>query len=165
MKRVLTTFAAGALLALPLAAMAELPSVGTVVSKDNMDKYQEALTPTQQYFVRNGMQIPVIEYKKYEWPPKYKEATEKYAAQVKLTADGRDMQNYVAGAPFPTVEDSDPLAAYKWMWNHEQKTPYTDNVGCGWNVELVNSNGERERFFGSNFWRRMMWRGRLHMDP
>src|SRR5262249_42007764 len=63
------------------------------------------------------------------------------------------------------IDDNDPQAAVKWMWNHEQKTPYTDNVGCGWNVELVNAKGERERFFGSNFWRRMMWRGRLVVGP
>ena len=31
--------------------------------------------------------------------------------------------------------------------------------------KLVNQKGERERFFGSNFWRRMQWRGRLDMDP
>jgi len=35
----------------------------------------------------------------------------------------------------------------------------------GWNVELVNAAGERERFFGSNHWRRMMWRGRLYIEP
>lgn len=145
--------------------LAELPTPGTVVSKDNMEKYKDALTPTLEYFVRNGMEIPVVEYQKYDWPPAYKEATEKYSAQVKLSPDGRDMQNYVAGAPFPSIDINDPQAGAKWMWNHEQKTTYTDNVGCGWNLELVNAKGERERFFGSNFWRRMQWRGRLYMDP
>ena len=32
-------------------------------------------------------------------------------------------------------------------------------------MELVNDRSERERFFGSNFWRRMMWRGRIVLDP
>jgi hypothetical protein len=156
---------AALLVTAPLAT-AEMPAVGTVVSKDNMDRYSEVTFPTLQYFLRNAeMKIPVAEYEKIDWPPKYREATEKYSSQVKLSADGRDMQNYVAGAPFPIIDPNDPLAAYKWMWNHEQKTAYTDNVGCGWNTELVNSNGERERFFGSNFWRRMMWRGRLYLDP
>jgi hypothetical protein len=149
-----------------LDAVAETPQPGTVISKDNMDKYKEVLFPTAEYFLRNGMTITVAPYRKYEWPPKYKEATEKYASQVKISADGRDMENYVAGAPFPNIDSvNDPLAGYKWMWNFEQKPGYTDNVGCGWNVELVNSKGERERFLGSNFWRRMMWRGRLVMDP
>ncbi|MGH7818608.1 MAG: DUF1329 domain-containing protein, partial [Candidatus Binatia bacterium] len=120
MRKAVTSFVAAVLIGLPLAAMAELPPVGTVVSKDNMDKYKETLTPTQQYFVRNGMTIPVMEYKKYEWPPLYKEATEKYAAQVKLSPDGRDIMNYMAGSPFPTIDENDPQAAVKWMWNHEQ---------------------------------------------
>ena len=165
MKKAVTSYVAALIVGLPLAALAEMPPAGTTVTKDNLDKYKESLTATQQYFVRNGMTVPVIEYKKYDWPPKYKEATEKYSSQVKLSPDGRDMLNYVAGAPFPTIDDNDPQAGAKWMWNHEQKTPYTDNVGCGWNVELVNSSGTRERFFGSNFWRRMMWRGRMYMDP
>ena len=165
MKKAVTSFVAALIVGLPLAALAEMPPAGTTITKDNLDKYKESLTATQQYFVRNGMSVPVIEYKKYDWPPKYKEATEKYSSQVKLSPDGRDMLNYVAGAPFPTIDDNDPQAGAKWMWNHEQKTPYTDNVGCGWNVELVNSSGTRERFFGSNFWRRMMWRGRMYMDP
>jgi hypothetical protein len=144
---------------------AEVPKPGTVITKDNMEQYKEVLYPSLEYFIRNGMEIPVAEYKKYEWPPLYKESTEKFSGQVTLSADGRDLQNYVAGAPFPTIDPNDPLAGAKWMWNQEQKTPYTDNIGCGWNVELVNSRGERERFFGSNFWRRMMWRGRMYLDP
>jgi hypothetical protein len=146
-------------------AMAEKPTPGTVITKENYETFKEVLNPTLEYFLRNGMEIPVVEYQKYEWPPAYKEATEKYSGQVTLSSDGRDMQNYVAGAPFPNIDVNDPQAATKWMWNHEQKTTYTDNVGCGWNLELVNAKGERERFFGSNFWRRMQWRGRLYMDP
>ena len=165
MRKAVTSFVAAVVIGLPLAAMAEMPPVGTKITKDNVDKYKEALSPTMQYLVRGGMEIPVIEYKKIDWPPTYKEATEKYSAQVKLSPDGRDMLNYVAGAPFPVIDENDPQAGAKWMWNHEQKSVYTDNIGCGWNVELVNSKGERERFFGSNFWRRMMWRGRLDMDP
>ena len=129
MKRAVTSFVAAALIGLPLAAMAELPPVGTKVTKDNLDKYKEALSPTMQYLVRGGMEIPVIEYKKIDWPPSYKEATEKYSSQVKLSPDGRDMLNYVAGAPFPTVDENDPQAGAKWMWNHEQKSVYTDNIG------------------------------------
>lgn len=111
------------------------------------------------------MEIPVAEYRKFEWPAAYKAATEKFSSQVKLSQDGRQLENYVAGAPFPTVDPNDPQAGTKWMWNHEQKVVYTDNIGAGWNMELINSKGERERFFTSNFWRRMFWTGRLHLEP
>jgi uncharacterized protein DUF1329 len=154
-----------AVLATPPHVLAEVPPVGTVVNKDNAEKYAEVLNPTQQYMLKHGATMPVTEYRKYEWQPAYKEATEKYASQVRLSPDGRDIVNYVAGAPFPIIDENDPQAGAKWMWNHEQGPKYTDNVGVGWNVELVNDRGERERFFGSNFWRRMMWRGRLVLDP
>mgnify|MGYP003579904041 CR=1 FL=1 len=77
MKKAVTSFVAALIVGLPLAALAEMPPAGTTVTKDNLDKYKESLTATQQYFVRNGMTVPVIEYKKYDWPPKYKEAAEK----------------------------------------------------------------------------------------
>ena len=152
-------------LAVPPRALAELPPVGTVVNKDDAEKYGEVLNPTQQYMLKHGATMPVTEYRKYEWQPVYQEATEKYSSQVRLSPDGRDIVNYVAGAPFPVINENDPQAGTKWMWNHEQGPKYTDNVGIGWNMELVNDRGERERFFGSNFWRRMMWRGRIVLDP
>ena len=166
MKKAVTSFVAALIVGLPLAALAEMPPAGTTVTKDNLDKYKESLTATQQYFVRNGMTVPVIEYRKYEWPPKYKEATEKYSSQVKLTPDGRDMLNYVAGAPFPAHRRERPAGGREMDVEpraEDRSTPTTSAVG--WNVELVNDRGERERFFGSNFWRRMMWRGRIVLDP
>ena len=149
----------------PSSISAELPSVGTVVNADNAEKYAEVLNPTQRYMLQHGVTMPVTEYRKYEWPRPYKEATEKYSGQVRLSPDGRDIISYVAGAPFPLIDENDPQAGAKWMWNHEQGPKYTDNVGVGWNMELVNNRGERERFFGSSFWRRMMWRGRIMLDP
>src|SRR5262249_26319041 len=146
-------------------AFAELPTVGTLVSKDNSEKYAEVLNPTQQYMLKHGATMPVTEYRKYEWQAVYKEATEKYSSQVRLSPDGRDIVNYVAGAPFPVIDENDPQAGPKWMWDHEQGPKYTDNVGVGWNVELVNERGERERFFGSNFLRRMVCGGLRVPEP
>ena len=60
MRKAVTSFVAALIVGLPLAALAELPAVGTVVNKDNMEKYKDTLTPTQQYFVRNGQTIPVM---------------------------------------------------------------------------------------------------------
>ena len=152
-------------LALPGSGAAEIPPPGTVITAENMAKYAEVLFPTAEYFLRNGMTITVAPYRKWEWPKLYKEATEKYSSQVVLKPDGSAIDNYVAGAPFPQIDANDPMAGVKWIWNHEQNPAYSDNIGMGWNVELVNSKGERERFFSSRYWRRMRWRGRLVMDP
>ncbi|MGH7961397.1 MAG: DUF1329 domain-containing protein, partial [Candidatus Binatia bacterium] len=135
---------------------------GDVITKENMDKAGDLLVPSMQWFVKNGMSIQVEPYKKIALPKLYKEATEKYAGQVKLSADGKDLFNYVAGLPFPTIDPNDPMAGAKIMWNHEQKPAYVDNVGTEWIAELVNHKGELERTYGSQFARRMMWTGRLY---
>lgn len=138
---------------------------GDVITKDNMAQAGDLLIPAMQWFVKQGMKITVIPYKKVELPKLYKEATEKYAGQVKLSADGKEIFNYVAGLPFPNIDPNDPMAASKIMWNQEQKPSYVDNTGCEWILELVNTKGELERTYGSQFWRRMMWTGRLYTDP
>ena len=138
---------------------------GDTVTKDNMAEAADLLIPGIQWFVENGMPIQVGEYKKVNLPKLYAEATEKYSGQVQLSADGREMFNYVAGVPFPNIDPNDPMAGSKIMWNQEQKPAYVDNVGTEWIVELVNARGEMERMYGSQFWRRMMWTGRLYTDP
>jgi len=143
---------------------------GDVITKENMDKTKDKdgkdlLIPTIQWFVKNGMKITVAPYRKVELPKLYKEATEKYSGQVKISADGREIYNYIAGLPFPTIDPNDPLAGAKVMWNHEQKPTYIDNVGTEWIVELVNNKGELERTLGSQYGRRMMWTGRLYTEP
>ena len=39
--------------------------------------------------------------------------------QVKLSADGSTVQNYVAGQPFPNIDPKDPQVAIKIMWNYD----------------------------------------------
>jgi hypothetical protein len=146
------------------AARAEVQP-GDTITKDNIDKAGDLLIPTVKWLVAQGMPIKVIPYRKIELPQLYKEATEKYSGQVKISADGHDIYNYVAGLPFPTIDPNDPLAGAKIMWNHEQKPTYIDNVGTEWITELVNSKGELERTYGSEYGRRMMWTGRLYADP
>jgi hypothetical protein len=157
-------FAAALLLGTTTRGWADV-SPGDTITKDNFAKAEELLPPFVRWLVTQGMPIPVIETKKVHWPKAYKEATEKYAGQVKLSADGKDMFNYVAGCPFPNVDINDPLAGFKLMWNHEQRPYIIDNVGTEWIVELVNRKGEMERAYGSSFWRRMMWSGRLYTEP
>ncbi len=48
-------------------------------------------------------------FSKIQWPKSYQDASEKVAAQVKFAADGKEIFNYVAGLPFPTIEGNDPL--------------------------------------------------------
>ncbi|MGH7778808.1 MAG: DUF1329 domain-containing protein [Candidatus Binataceae bacterium] len=61
------------------------------------------------------------------WPPPYQAATEKYAAQVRLNDKG-ELDNYVAGLPFPLLDPNDPQVATKVMWNFSFRPLYTDDV-------------------------------------
>ncbi|HYR80404.1 MAG TPA: DUF1329 domain-containing protein, partial [Candidatus Dormibacteraeota bacterium] len=62
-----------------------------------------------------------------DWPPPYKEATEKYSSQVRLSKDGRTVVGYVAGEPFPLVDVNDPDVATKIAWNNVFRPIFTDD--------------------------------------
>ena len=95
-------------------------SPGDTVTQNNLSQAETLLTPSTRWMVEQGMPMQVGETKPVEWPTAYKDATEKYAAQVRISKDGGDIANYIAGCPFPTIDINDPLAGYKVMWNHEQ---------------------------------------------
>ena len=73
------------------------------------------------------MQIHVVPTDKLDWPPPYKTASEKYASQVSLGADG-EIKGFVAGQPFPLLDPNDPQVALKVMWNFGYRPLYTDDA-------------------------------------
>jgi hypothetical protein len=149
---------------LRLALGAEI-APGTVIAKENLASAKELLIPSMQWMVENGLAIRVVAPKSVPWPSRYKEATEKYASQVKLSPDGRSLTGYVAGLPFPNVDPNDPQAAFKVMWNQELKPVYTDDVQTEFIFELTDATGNVERTQIWDRWRRLFWSGRLYHDP
>jgi hypothetical protein len=137
---------------------------GDIVTKDTIAQAAELLTPATLWMVVRGMPMTIRETQKVAWPKAYREATDKYSGQVKLSADGRELYNYVAGAPFPAVDLNDPLAGFRIMWNYEQNPYIIDNAGTTFINELVDSKGEVQATY-TNLWRRMTWLGRLYLDP
>src|SRR4029453_10902042 len=89
---------AGALLVLAAPATPVRADVmpGDKFNKDNVDKLKDYISPGMEWCIRHGFPITIGETKRVEWPKAYKEATEKYASQVKLSPDGLRVQNYVA---------------------------------------------------------------------
>lgn len=81
------------------------------------------------------MKMKIVPTGQLDWPPPYKAATEQYSPQVSLSPSG-ELQNYVAGLPFPTLEADDPQVATKIMWNLAFRPQYTDDIGAR-NVEIV----------------------------
>src|SRR5688572_29048664 len=72
---------------------------GDKINAQNIDKIKDLISPGMEWCIKHGFPITIDETKRIEWPRAYKEATEKYASQVKLSADGLQVSNYVAGLP------------------------------------------------------------------
>jgi uncharacterized protein DUF1329 len=160
-----------ALLVLVLAAAVAHADVapGDVITAQNLDKVKGLISPGLEWCVKRGWPITVGETKKIEWLQAYKEATEKYASQVKLDADGLTLRNYVAGQPFPNVDASDPQVAIKMMWNYEygQLTDDLDVRNFDADTGSIADHGPMtvERHFLLDHLRRLYWNGRLYVDP
>jgi len=145
-------------------------SPGDKINADNVDKLKGLVSPGMEWCVKRGWPITVTEPKRIDWPQAYKEATEKYSPQVKLTPDGLDVQNYVAGLPFPNIDPNDPQVALKIMWNYSYNFLTTDDVDSrnfDADTGSVADNGPLtvERHFLLDHFRRLFWTGRLYVEP
>ena len=153
------------------AAVGAQVKAGDVLAKGDADRIKDLVSPGVLWCVKHGMTIKVIDPKPIPWPKAYKEATEKYSAQVKLSPDGKALENYVAGQPFPHVDLNDPQAALKVMWNYEYRPyPGTDDfvefefpVLSGGLRPGQPMNVEREMLLSEA--RRLYFNGRLYVDP
>src|SRR5579863_1568258 len=91
---------------------------GDVISTANAAVVKELVSPGVYYSVTHGMRMEIVPTDRVDWPPPYREATEKYSAQVRLTNDHRSVVGYVAGQPFPLIDPNDPYVATKLVWNN-----------------------------------------------
>jgi len=100
---------------------------GDVITPASALKVEGLVSPGNFMLVQQGMMMKIVPTGHLDWPPPYKDATERYSPQVSLTADG-DLKGYAAGLPFPLVDANDPNAATKIMWNFEFRPLYTDDL-------------------------------------
>ena len=105
---------------------------GDFITPDNATKVKDLLPPGTYMRVQHGMTIKVEPTERIDWPPPYKDATEKYSSQVRLTPDHRSLIGYVAGEPFPIIDANDPAAATKIMWNEVYRPISTDDYDLRW---------------------------------
>ncbi|HUI28254.1 MAG TPA: DUF1329 domain-containing protein [Candidatus Kryptonia bacterium] len=146
------------------------PKPGDVVTADNIADAGDMISPGVQWCVKHGMTIRVVAAQSIDLPKPYLEATEKYASQVQLAADGLKLKHYVAGLPFPTIDPNDPQAALKIMWNYEYK-PYVTDDGDARNFDAdtgsIGTTGpmDIERHFLVDHIRTLNYNGRVFNDP
>jgi len=92
---------------------------GDLITTQNADKIRDLVSPGTLYKVNQGMSMKIVPTARLDWPPPFKEATEKYSSQVRLSDDHRSLVGYVAGQPFPLIDVNDPYVAQKIAWNNQ----------------------------------------------
>jgi hypothetical protein len=144
---------------------------GDRITEANVDKVKDLISPGLEWCIKHGFPMTIVETKRVEWPRAYKEATEKYASQVKISADGLTLQNYVAGQPFPNLDPKDPQYAVKIMWNYDygfvNGLDDTDLRNFDADTGSLPANGPMtvERHFLLDHFRRLFWNARLYVEP
>ena len=100
---------------------------GDLITAQDAHKVEQLVSPGVYLRVTRGMSMQIVPSERIEWPPPYREATEKYSAQVSLSGDHRSLNGYVAGLPFPFIDPNDPDAGTKIMWNNTFRPTSTDD--------------------------------------
>jgi Protein of unknown function (DUF1329) len=100
---------------------------GDFITPENASKVQDLVSPGVYYKVQHGMTMKIVPSQRVDWPPPYKDATEKYSSQVRLSKDRRSIVGYVAGQPFPLIDANDPDVAEKIVWNNVFRPITTDD--------------------------------------
>ena len=91
---------------------------GQTITSENASQVKDLLSPGVYYLASHGMRMNIVPTERVDWPPPYKDATEKYASQVRLSNDHRSVLGYVAGQPFPLIDANDPTVGTKIVWNN-----------------------------------------------
>jgi len=91
---------------------------GTIITPDNAEQIRDLVSPGVYYLASHGMKMNVTPAERVDWPPPYKDATEKYSSQVRLSQDHRSLLGYVSGQPFPLIDVNDPYVGTKIVWNN-----------------------------------------------
>jgi hypothetical protein len=143
---------------------------GDVITKANAELVKDLVSPGLYWCVQHGLPMRIVAPRKLEWPPAYRDATEKYSSQVKLADDGLTLLGYVAGAPFPHVTADDPRIATKLVWNYNYKSINNDDFDLHNFDADTGSIGDQgpmsiERHFLIEHFRRLWYVNRLYVDP
>src|SRR5271165_7423434 len=64
---------------------------GDFITPDNASQVKDLVSPGVYYKVVHNMTMNIVPTLRVDWPPPYKDATEKYSGQVRLSADKRSV--------------------------------------------------------------------------
>jgi hypothetical protein len=143
---------------------------GDVIDRTNVDKIADLASPGLIWTVKQGMTMKIIESRDLPLPKRYVEATEKYSSQVKLAKGGLALEGYIAGMPFPNIDENDAQAALKIMWNYEYRPFFIDDFREGdFGSYSASVTYDKPFQLDRSLWigdvRRLYYNGRLYVDP
>jgi hypothetical protein len=130
----------------------ELPE-GTVISAANFDavasdtfeghKISDMIPESVKLLVvKYGLKMQLGHSRPIEVSPDYIEATKRYSGQTSLDSSSKKVVNFVAGVPFPSVNESDPDAALKLIWNQFYVAPVLGDVQEVGNIQTYTVTAE-----------------------
>src|SRR5579864_8716254 len=90
---VLSTLLLSALMLVPAFAQVK---PGDLINADSAAKVKNIVSPGVYYKVAHGMSMKIVPTQRIDWPPPYRDASEKYSGQVHLSSDHRSVLGYVA---------------------------------------------------------------------
>ncbi len=100
---------------------------GDFITADNAYKVKDLVSNGTYDAIEKGMTMKIVPTQRIDWPPPYKDATEKYSGQVRLSADHRSLVGFVAGQPFPLIDPNDPEVGVKIIWNENFRPISSDD--------------------------------------
>ncbi len=106
--------------ALDIAPASEIkaPVPGTLIDANSVQQFQAILDPVLAELIADGkLSILVAESTSFPTHPAYLEATKKYSIGVSLGEEPGEIHNYIAGRPFPDIDESVLRAGEKLAWN------------------------------------------------
>lgn len=96
----------------------DAPPPETLIDAGNVAQYEALMDPVLVKLISEGkMNMRVGASGSFPIHPAYVAATRQYSEAVSLGEKPGVINNYIAGRPFPIIEDSDPRAGDKIAWN------------------------------------------------
>ena len=136
-------------------AIAEELKAGIVLNQQTWQLAEGLLPPEILKHYREGDYInPIVEWPidKFVWPEDFAAASKANEGKYEIGDKGQVVEKntgtqpaYILGFPFPKIEESDPVAAQKVIWNFFYRTWYFGNSKNESQVNWVNRKGLERR--------------------
>lgn len=107
---------------------------GEILNQTNWQKAEGLLPPEiLKHYEKGEYANAIVDFadSQYNWPPDFREGTEKNAGQLDVNALGTIVEkgsgkqpDHILGLPFPVIDPADPNAGLKVVWNYFYRTWY-----------------------------------------